>query len=59
MCNLLIFTLSNLGHFTLFIIRVYLKVWYTSTDASGALLNVLIFLKIWISMENQVMGSIN
>jgi hypothetical protein len=36
---------SNLEHFTLIIIRVYLKVWYTSTDASGVPLNDLNFLK--------------
>jgi hypothetical protein len=29
----------------LFIIRIYLKVWYTTTDASGAPLNDLNFLK--------------
>jgi hypothetical protein len=35
----------NLKNFTLFIIWIYLKVWYTSTDASGAPLNDLNFLK--------------
>lgn len=37
--------LLNLGHFTLFIMRLYLKVWYTSNDTSGAPFNDLNFLK--------------
>lgn len=38
------FELKGLEHFTLFIMRVNLKVWFTSTDTSGAPLN-LNFLK--------------
>lgn len=37
--------LSNLEHFTLFIMRVYLKPWFTSTDASGAPRNDSNFIK--------------
>lgn len=37
--------LLNLEHFTLFIMRVYLKAWFTSTDASGAPLKGLNFMK--------------
>jgi hypothetical protein len=48
--------ISNLEHFALFIIRVYLKISYTSTDTSGALLNDLNFLKDLNNYENSSNG---